>query len=56
MSTPKKKEEVPVVEQKIDVPAPTSESSTGMASVNVPADQKKKEVTESFDSYFQDEE
>jgi len=52
MSAPKKKEETPVVEQKIDVPA----SSTGMLSVDVPADQKKKEVTESFDAYFQDEE
>lgn len=57
LSSPKKKEEAPVVEQKIDVPAASkaSKASAGMASVEVPSDQKKKDVTESFDSYFQDE-
>jgi len=56
ISAPRKKEEAPVVEQKIEVPVPASAPSTGMASVEVPAEQKKKDVTESFDAYFQDEE
>lgn len=56
MFAPKKEEQAPVVDQKIDVPAPASAPSTGMASIDVPVDKKKKDVTESFDSYFQDEE
>lgn len=63
LSSPRKQDAAPVVEQKptivqeqkavVEVPqAP----SAGMASIDVPADQKKKDVTESFDSYFQDEE
>lgn len=57
ISSPKKKDEAPVVDQKVaaPAPAPASAPSTGMASAEVPADQKKKDVTESFDSYFQDE-
>jgi len=51
---PKNQEDAPVVNQKVDVPA--SAPSTGMASVEVPVEQKKKDVTESFDAYFQDEE
>lgn len=64
LSSPKKQDAAPVVEQKPTivqeekavVQVPTQAPSAGMASIDVPADQKKKDVTESFDSYFQDEE
>lgn len=64
LSSPKKQDAPPVVDQKptisqeekVSVSAPSNEPSIGMASIEVPADQKKKSVTESFDSYFEEEE
>lgn len=64
LSSPKKQDAAPVVDQKptivqeekASVEVTSKAPSAGMASIDVPADQKKKDVTESFDSYFQDEE
>lgn len=62
--SPRKQDAAPVVEQKPTivqeekavVEVPTLSPYAGMASIDVPVDQKKKDVAESFDSYFQDEE
>ena len=43
-------------QEKETVSTPSDNTSKGMLTIDVPVDQKKKDVVESFDSYFQDEE